>query len=95
MPVSRSCNEVTAQKVVYFLNPSYPLSDMTSTYCAFTIEVRDPEVCQIKLDFLEFNIDQPSDGFCYGDRLTITAGGLSAKSIPILCGDNKDQHSKY
>lgn len=74
------------------MNPSYPQSDTQSTYCSFTVEVRDPDVCQIRLDFLEFNVDQPTDGFCYGDRLTVTAGGLNARSIPILCGNNKDQH---
>ena len=90
--IRRSCNQATSNKVTYFTNPSYPNSDTTSTYCAFTVEVRDPHACQIRIDFLEFNVDQPTDGLCLGDRLTVTAGGLNARSIPILCGNNKDQH---
>lgn len=74
------------------MNPAYPNSDTASTYCAFTVEVRDPNVCQVRIDFLEFNVDQPTDGLCLGDKLTVTAGGLNARSIPILCGNNKDQH---
>lgn len=90
--INRSCNQVTSQKVVYFMNPSYPQSDTATSYCPFTIEVQDPEVCQIRLDFMDFNMDQPVDGRCNGDKMTVTAGGLNAKSIPILCGMNKDQH---
>ena len=74
------------------MNPAYPNSDTASTYCAFTVEVRDPNVCQVRIDFLEFNVDGPTNGLCLGDKLTVTAGGLNARSIPILCGNNKDQH---
>lgn len=74
------------------MNPSYPQSDTTTSYCPFTIEVQDPDVCQIRLDFMDFNMDQPVEGRCVGDKMTVTAGGLNAKSIPILCGMNKDQH---
>lgn len=90
--INRSCNQVNTNKVVYFMNPSYPQFDTASQYCAFTTEIPDPEVCQIRLDFLEFNVDQPTDGLCVGDRLTVTAAGLNARSIPVLCGNNKDQH---
>lgn len=74
------------------MNPSYPSTDTSSAYCAFTTEIPDPDVCQIRLDFLEFNVDQPTDGLCLGDKLTVTAAGLNARSIPVLCGNNKDQH---
>lgn len=90
--INRFCNQVSSQKVVYFMNPSYPAADTATSYCPFTIEVQDPDVCQIRLDFMDFNMDQPIDGRCMGDKMTVTAGGLNAKSIPILCGMNKDQH---
>src|SRR5688572_10798904 len=36
----------------------------------------------------------PQWGECVGDRLTVTASGLSTRSVPILCGNNRNQHCK-
>jgi len=78
--------------VVHFKNPSYPGTDNEQNYCDLTIEVKDSNVCQIRLDFLDFQLDPPTNGECIGDKLTITASGISTLSIPKLCGLNRNQH---
>lgn len=92
--VSRSCHNTTSQKVVYFKNPSYPQMDSIQNFCDLTIEIKDTDVCQLKVDFLDFQMDQPTDGDCRGDKLKITATGLTPSSIPTLCGTNRNQHSE-
>ena len=93
--VSRSCHNATSQKVVHFKNPSYPATDDEPNYCDLTIEVKDNDVCQIRLDLLDFQLDAPTNGECLGDKLTVTASGLSTLSIPQLCGSNSNQHCMY
>ncbi|KAI1290339.1 hypothetical protein HDE_08035 [Halotydeus destructor] len=90
--ISRSCHNVTSQKVVYFKNPSYPQADNQQNYCDLTVEIKDTNVCQLRLDFLDFQLDQPKNGNCMDDKLTVTASGVSTKSIPVLCGKNNNQH---
>ncbi len=59
----------------------------------------DPDVCQVRLDFLAFRMGGPSMvaspfGQCSGDRMAIFAGqnrlGLSEGNL--VCGDMTDQH---
>ncbi len=63
-------------------------------------QVTDPDVCQVRLDFLAFRMGGPSMeaspfGQCSGDRMAIFAGqnrlGLSEGNL--VCGDMTDQHS--
>lgn len=90
--VSRSCHNSTSQKVVYFTNPSYPSTDKQNNFCDLTVDVRDPEVCQLRIDFLDFQLDQPTNGNCLGDKLRISATGLPINHVPLLCGSNRNQH---
>ena len=93
--MSRTCHNSTANKVVYFRNPSYPLTDSGQNFCDLTVNIIDPDICQLRIDFLEFQIDPPIQGDCVGDKFTVTASGMTPTSVPVLCGNNRNQHSKY
>jgi hypothetical protein len=93
--VSRSCHNTTSNKVVYFKNPSYPQSDSLQNFCDLTVNIYDTDVCQLRLDFLDFQLDQPNQGNCLGDKFRISASGFSPTSVPVLCGLNRNQHSKF
>lgn len=92
--VSRSCHVSTREKVVYFKNPSYPSADTDERFCDLTIEVNDPNVCQLRLDFLDFQLDPPTQGACRDDYMEISATGIPPLAIPRLCGLNRNQHRK-
>ena len=89
--------------ISYFTNPSFPDTDWMPSYSSFTIKVSDPDVCQLRLDFVEFLLSGPSlitspFGHCLHDRMAVFASqtqnlGLSAGNL--LCGDMKGQHSKH
>jgi hypothetical protein len=51
-------------------------------------------ICQIRLDFDNFQIQQPTTttGACNGDTITISSP--SGKSPPVLCGMLTGTHSK-
>lgn len=69
--------------------------DNVQNFCDLSVEVRDPDVCQLRVDFLDFQMDQPMQGNCLGDRLKITATGINPTTIPILCGTNRNQHREF
>lgn len=47
-------------------------------------------VCQLRIDFLDFSLAPPNgDGTCNTDVISITG---SASNVPVLCGENAGQH---
>lgn len=92
--VSRTCHNSTYNKVVYFKNPSFPMTDSIQNFCDLTVNIVDPDICQLRIDFLEFQIDNPTEGNCLGDKFMVTASGMTPTSVPILCGNNRNQHRK-
>lgn len=92
--VSRTCHVTTREKVVYFKNPSFPSADSEEKFCDLTVEMNDPNVCQLRLDFLDFQLDPPSQGACREDYLEISATGMPPNTVPRLCGLNRNQHCK-
>lgn len=92
--VSRTCHVTTREKVVYFKNPSYPAADSDEKFCDLTIELSDFNVCQLRLDFLDFQLDPPLNGACQDDYMEISATGMPPQAIPKLCGQNRNQHRK-
>lgn len=92
--VTRTCHTSTREKVVYFKNPSFPSADSEEEICDLTVEVSDANVCQLRLDFLDFQLDPPVRGACNDDYLEISASGMQPQTVPRLCGLNRNQHSK-
>ena len=52
---------------------------------------RQPNICQIRLDFLKFDLDRPRTGICENDRFVVS-GQASNSIVPPLCGYNSGQH---
>lgn len=93
--VSRTCHVTTREKVVYFKNPSYPSTDSDEKVCDLTVEMSDVNVCQVRLDFLDFQLDAPANGACQQDYMEISASGMPPQTVPRLCGLNRNQHREY
>ncbi|CAN7994982.1 unnamed protein product, partial [Ixodes hexagonus] len=59
--------------------------------CAVQVIRHSSRVCQIRLDFDEFDLERPTVGNCDTERLLVT--GHNANSVvPDLCGINTGQH---
>lgn len=59
-------------------------------YQRYTITRANSDVCQLRIDLIDFLLAQPSgDGTCNIDYMGVSGG---ASSVPRLCGDNTGQH---
>lgn len=48
------------------------------------------DICQLRIDFLEFSLAQPTgDGVCSTDYFSVAGGG---SAVPRLCGENGGSH---
>lgn len=73
----------------YFVNPGFPLK-YQGERCGITVNRCNSNICQLRIDFLEFTLSQPNaSGVCDNDFLLVTGG---ATSVPRICGDNSNQH---
>ncbi|XP_063217845.1 uncharacterized protein LOC134528280 [Bacillus rossius redtenbacheri] len=95
--VERSCFSSSALKVSYFVGPS----DTMTTSCSFNVQVKNPAVCQVRLDFENFNLAQPTgastDGQqywfgCDTDRFSVASPYSGNLGFKHLCGRNHGQH---
>lgn len=64
------------------------------TMCIFSLNIKDDTICQLRLDFDEFQLDAGSaiDKPCDRDAMEIFPGGSSDLGNGRLCGLNKGQH---
>ncbi|KAK8723203.1 hypothetical protein OTU49_011905, partial [Cherax quadricarinatus] len=85
---TRTCNTATRQNNTYFVNPSSP--ELT---CPLTINLMSNNICQLRLDFIEFILSQPSSDSVCDTELLIVSGGSS--NLPAICGTMTGQHIYY
>jgi len=90
------CQGMTDMMISYFQSPAYPRTDRSNEVCSLTVNVRD-EVCQVKLDFIDFEMAAPLCGDCsMVDNLeiinTAQPGGVLGPGQSRLCGLNSGQH---
>ena len=52
------------------------------------------DICQLRLDFEEFDIDSEVGGTCSNDMFVVTQIPSTNSMIPVICGLNTAQHSK-
>lgn len=88
--VQVSCGETIRFNGTYFRNPGAPTPFSDSRACSVSV-ARQPNVCQIRLDFLKFDLDRPRSGVCENDRFVVS-GQASNSIIPPICGYNTGQH---
>ncbi|GFQ98302.1 CUB domain-containing protein, partial [Trichonephila clavata] len=86
-----TCSGVTSRNETVFVNPSYPQGENGTDTCQVTVE-KQPNVCQLRLDFEEFSLAQPDIlGLCTKDSFMVRT--TVGERLPILCGENRGQHS--
>ncbi|XP_001602445.1 uncharacterized protein LOC100118488 [Nasonia vitripennis] len=86
----KSCGTTTNVNNTYFTNPSYPTTYDGGDRCVITVKRCNSNICQLRLDFLDFTLAQPTaDGVCDFDLLSVSGG---ASRVPRICGENTDQH---
>ncbi|KAH6924739.1 hypothetical protein HPB50_023774 [Hyalomma asiaticum] len=88
--VSFTCNMVSSVNETEFVNPSYPSGEVGTGTCEVTI-TKTPDICQLRLDFLEFSLAPPDEqGLCNVDSFMVRS--TVGENLPQLCGENNGQH---
>ncbi|XP_017777973.1 PREDICTED: uncharacterized protein LOC108563729, partial [Nicrophorus vespilloides] len=88
--VQKNCGEVSSDNNTYFVNHNFPNTVTGPSACAYTIQRCSPDICQIRIDFLNLNLAQPDgNGVCNVDVLNIVGG---ATNVPQICGQNSGHH---
>ncbi|XP_054715415.1 uncharacterized protein LOC129224894 [Uloborus diversus] len=85
------CGGATSETVSYFRNPGFPLPHEGQGSCRARVAKHSDSICQIRLDFLEFDLARPVEGNCSQDMLVIT-GQNENNLVPKICGLNTGQH---
>ncbi|XP_003739974.2 uncharacterized protein LOC100904935 [Galendromus occidentalis] len=88
--VEKTCNEVINFNNTFFVHPA---DVRPSSSCSVAVEKKwvPGGICQLKLDFLEFETVGPSfqSGMCLHDTFSVAGAD---KVPPIICGLNDRQH---
>ncbi|XP_076057013.1 uncharacterized protein LOC143034597 [Oratosquilla oratoria] len=86
----KTCGESSNNNCTYFVNTNYPKTFNGVSSCQLTINKKDANVCQLRIDFDIFMISQPeaTDHVCLNDRFTVSGGD----SVPTICGTNTGNH---
>ncbi|ENN71136.1 hypothetical protein YQE_12067, partial [Dendroctonus ponderosae] len=87
-----TCDQEVINNLTYFVNPDFPDLTKGMSSCILNVKKIEPEISQIRLDFVHFNLGQPNrqTGVCEEDVFQIIAGNSSEEFT--LCGLNSGQH---
>jgi len=87
---TKTCGESTSQNCTYFQNTGYPSTYDNVGSCQLTINKCSTNVCQLRLDFDNFVVQQPesTDHVCQSDQFVVSGG----PPIPAICGVNTGLH---
>lgn len=61
--------------------------------CVLTLELKS-DVQQVLLEFILMELNRPSEGDCENDQFIVSGHNINFK-VPVLCGINTGQHSKF
>lgn len=95
-----ACSSSVTKNCTYIENPSYPTTYATAGTCAYTVTRTQDDICQIRLDFFDTVLMQPTATAGAGDVCTNTilqvVSGTTSQSRPLLppqvCGTLTGQH---
>jgi len=90
------CQSQTDQLISYFTSPGYPKTQRRSSSCSLNVKIRS-EVCQVRLDFLDFEMAAPLNCACrQEDNMEIInphqQAGIIGPGNNKICGINKNKH---
>ncbi|RZC34751.1 uncharacterized protein BDFB_001026, partial [Asbolus verrucosus] len=90
-----TCNQEVHNNITYFVNPDFPDLSKNMNECSLAVKKIDPEIAQLRLDFIHFNLGQPNrrTGVCDEDVFILSGGGASRELK--LCGLNSGQHAYF
>ncbi|XP_017884593.1 uncharacterized protein LOC108627717 isoform X2 [Ceratina calcarata] len=88
--VTATCGETIVNNNTYFVNPKYPSTYDGTISCQLTLVKSHPNVCQFRLDFVQFNIRGPetTNHQCIYDQFIVSGGN----PVPAICGTNAGNH---
>jgi len=84
-----TCGSTVSQNCTYIQNPSYPTTFSTTGSCAYSVTPLSSDICQLRLDFDNFDITEASTGVCTD---SFTAAGPTGSNPMDLCGTNTGMH---
>ncbi|XP_075211076.1 uncharacterized protein LOC142318377 [Lycorma delicatula] len=89
-----TCDAEVINNVTYFVSPDFPGLTRNPDICAIQVKKIAPEISQIRLDFIHFNLAQPNrrTGVCETDVFSMSGGTSTGLK---LCGQNSGQHLYY
>merc|ERR1740128_986430 len=81
---------MSPKECVYFKNPEYPQISNSSPECHFRVRLL-PDVCQIRVDFLEFETKNKTNGICDENNQLEISSPFARAYIPVkkFCGSIK------
>ena len=92
------CNETSSGKTTNFVNTNYPAYDSYESIdsdegqvCSFLLEINDPSVCQVRVDFVDTHLHSPDEGKCDQQYMTVR-GNIWPLGLSRFCGKNDGQH---
>lgn len=86
----KTCSSTTNVNNTYFINPEYPTTYEGQGRCTITVQRCNSNICQLRLDFLEFTLASPNaSGICDFEFLLVSGSG---SIVPRICGENANQH---
>ncbi|KAJ8922140.1 hypothetical protein NQ315_004075, partial [Exocentrus adspersus] len=85
-----SCGSTVRENGTYFVNYGYPNQYDGTDSCQVTILKSNPDICQYRLNFDQFNIMGPEtvNHICNNDQFLVSGGG----PVPTICGNNVGNH---
>lgn len=88
-----SCGGVARENGTYFVNPNHPETTDGTGSCQLTVLKMHPDICQIRLDFDQFNLAGPEtvNHICNTDQFLVSGGSQA----PSVCGTSTGDHSEY
>ena len=85
-----TCGATVTNNCTYIQNPAYPSSESSGS-CSFSVQPLNSDICQLRLDFDNFDLTETSPvvGSCV-DTFDVTSG--SSRDYFSLCGTLTGQH---
>ncbi|XP_043486352.1 uncharacterized protein LOC122513896 isoform X2 [Polistes fuscatus] len=85
-----TCGQTINDNNTYFVNPNYPSTFDGTESCQLTLLKSNPDVCQFRLDFVQFMIRGPetTNNLCTYDQFIVSGGN----PVPTICGTNNGNH---
>jgi len=85
-----TCGSTVTNNCTYVQNPGYPSSYTTAGTCEYSVTPESSDICQLRLDFDNFDNTDDADGGCTIDNLKVTTG--SGRVYTPMCGTNTGSH---